>query len=140
MSRSRIVLIALLLIVGNNLTHLWGWLPKDVMNEPFDSFLKPGFHLYDINGVSVVTVSWYIKQITDDLNMAIIFFSMAMISESRSDTMFAVAFIFFLYQLVDAFLLAWNFKQTKETYWVSSVVVVSCIYFLLRPTKMRSVK
>jgi hypothetical protein len=132
--RKTVILSALLLIAGNNLTHLWGWLPEKLMNEQIDIFLKPEFHLN-------IVAAWYLKEITDDLNTVLIFFVMGMLVKPFSHSMYAVATIFCVYYVIDAFMLVWDFKQTREIYWVSSMASMIAITFLFNDDhKMKLVK
>lgn len=133
MKRKTITILVILLLTGNMLTHLWGWLPAQWTNEQFNIFLKPGFDLK-------ISFAWYVKELTDDLNMAIIFVVMAIIAEKQSHLLFVILSIFFMYYIIDAFLLIWNFKQTKEIYWISSLLLIISIVLLLREPKMRMVK
>jgi hypothetical protein len=131
--RRTVIIAALLIIGGNNLTHLWGWLPDEWMEEKIDIFLKPEFHLQ-------VAAAWYVKELTDDLNTILIFFVMGMIAKPLSYSMHAVATIFSVYYAIDAFMLIWDFKQTREIYWVSSMACLIAITFLFKEQKMKLVK
>jgi len=103
------------------------------MNERIDIFLKPEFHLQ-------VAAAWYVKELTDDLNIALIFFVMGMVVKQFSNQLHAVATIFCVYHLIDAFMLIWDFKQTREIYWVSSMARLIAITFLFKDHKMKLVK
>ena len=127
------VVYAFLLMIGNMLTHLWGWMPRKWLEQKFDLFIKPGFH-YE------VSFGWYMKMAMDDLNKVVVLFVMSMIANEVSRTLFKVVFIFMLYEVLDFWLLLWDFKQTKEVYWVMSIAVITSLFILLRKHRMKMVK
>ncbi len=118
---------------GNLVTELWGWLPERWTNQNFDLFLRPEFHLN-------LSMAWYLKEMMDDLNSVIIFFVIGMIVKPFSYQLHAVATIFCVYHVVDAFMLIWDFKQTREIYWVSLMASIIAITFLFKDHKMKLVK
>ena len=133
MKHRTVISAAIILIVGNNLTHLWGWLPREWTEENFDVFLKPEFHLQ-------VSLAWYLKELTDDLNTVLIFFVLGMLVKPFSHSMYAVATIFCFYHVIDSFMLIWDFKQSREIYWVSSMACLIAITFLFKEQKLKLVK
>jgi len=133
MKRSIETTLAILLITGNMLTHLWGFMPGKWSNQKFDLFIKPGFHLD-------ITFAWYMSLIMDGLNKVIVLFVTATIANYISRTLFKVVFIFMLYEVMDFWLLLWNFKQTKEIYWVMTIAVISSLLILHRKHGMKLVK
>lgn len=133
MKRSTVIKAAILLIAGNTITELWGWLPEKWTDQQIDIFLKPEFHLQ-------VSVAWYLKELCDDFNTIIIFFVMGMLVRPFSHSMFAVVTIFAIYHIIDAFMLIWDFKQTREIYWVSVMMSMIAVTFLLKDNNSKVVK
>jgi hypothetical protein len=133
MKRATVIKAAILLIVGNTLTELWGWLPESWTDQTFDLFLRPEFHLQ-------ISLAWYLKMLMDDLNSVVIFYVMGMLVKPFSYSMHAVATVFCVYQVVNAFMLIWDFKQTREVYWVSMMASLIAITFLFKEPKMKMVK
>ena len=95
--------------------------------------MKPEFYYQ-------VSAGWLVKEICDDVNTVLIFFVMGMMVKSFSHSMYAVATIFCIYYVIDAFMLIWDFKQTREIYWVSSMASMIAITFLFKDHKMKMVK
>ena len=133
MKRSFETTLAILLISGNILTHAWGWMPEKWQNQNFDFFIKPGFHLK-------ITFSWWMKELMDDLNKLFVLFVMSMIANEVSRTLFKIVFVFFLYELMDFWLLLWDYKQTKVIYWIMTIAVITSLFILLRKHRMKMVK
>jgi hypothetical protein len=133
MKRNIETVLALLLIVGNVLTHLWGWMPGKWQNAKFDYFLKPGFH-YEMS------FAWWLHDLMDCLNKVIVLFVTAMIATEISRTLFRVVFVFLLYEVADFWLLLWDYKQTKEIYWVMSAALIVSLLIVLRKHGMKMVK
>jgi hypothetical protein len=127
------VILATILITGNLMTESWGWLPERWTNQQFDLFMKPGFHLS-------ISFAWYMKMLMDDINSVLVFYVLAVVSDLFSRTLFYVVGVLLLYHVVDAFLLIWDFKQTKEIYWVMLVVSVSAILILLRKKGLKIIR
>jgi hypothetical protein len=122
-----------MLIAANALTELWGWLPERWTEQNFDIFLRPEFHLQ-------VSLAWYLKELMDGLNEVVIFYVIGMLVKPLSHPMYAVATIFCVYHLIDSFMLIWDFKQTREIYWVSLMASLIAITFLFKEHKMKMVK
>ena len=78
--------------------------------------------------------------VMDGLNKVIVLFVTATIANYISRTLFKVVFIFMLYEVMDFWLLLWNFKQTKEIYWVMTIAVISSLLILHRKHGMKLVK
>jgi hypothetical protein len=131
--RSTIIKATIFLIASNALTELWGWLPSEWTDQNFDVFLRPEFHLN-------VSLAWYLKELMDDLNSVMIFFVMGMLVKPFSNSMYVVATIFCVYHVIDSFMLIWDFKQTREIYWVSIMASLIAITFLFKDHKMKLVK
>jgi hypothetical protein len=133
MKRSIEIVFAALFMTGNILTHLWGWMPAKWQNQKFDLFIKPGFH-YEMS------FAWWVYELTECMNKVIVLFICCMMADMLSRTLFKIVFIFMLYEVANFWLLLWNYKQTKETYWIMSTVVAVSLVIILRKHGMKMVK
>jgi hypothetical protein len=123
--------LATILVIGTILPELQGLLPDYIRDKTVSLFLKPGFHLQ-------LALSWWIKMLFDDFNLIAIFFVLAKVS--RETKLFYPALILFLYHVVDAFMLVWDFKQSYSIYWVLLVSSIIPIFIMLRKGHLKLVK
>lgn len=122
-----------ILVIGTILPEVQGLLPEHIRAKVVHIFLKPGFiPPYD------VTFSWWLKMLLDDFNLIVIFFVLAKLS--RGTRLFYPALILFLYHVVDAFMMVWDFKQSYDIYWVLLVSSIIPIFILLRKRTLKMVK
>jgi hypothetical protein len=132
------IILCVLLIVGHLLTELGSVLY--LINRPkswrIDPFLSPW---YEFPGGQGIDVYWWIKWVTDDLLWCITFFTLAKVSYQFSFRLFLVACIFFLYHVIDSFMLWWNYKTSYWLYWVMIAAVILTIISLFMPEKKQAI-
>lgn len=76
----------------------------------------------------------------DDLNSIIVLFIMAMLVKPHSYTFFYIICTIFIYRVVDALLLIWDFKQTKEIYWALLLASTISIIVLIKKHGLKIVR
>jgi hypothetical protein len=140
MKRSMVVILSIILMVGDVLPEIQGFMPDKTRNEQLYVFMKPGFKLLDASGKEVgIAFSWLWKTVGDDFNFILIYFVMAMMARNER-LLFYVISVRFFYHIIDPVLLIWNFKQTYEIYWFLLLTSILCICFILKEPKMKMVK
>lgn len=136
--RKLTIILCVMLIAGHILTELGSVLyliyrPKAWTIDPF---LSPS---YEFPGGKGIDLYWWIKWVTDDMLWCITFFVLAKVAYQYSFRLFLVGCIFFMYHLIDHFMLWWNYKTSYWLYWILIVASILSVMALFRPEKKQGI-
>jgi hypothetical protein len=122
-----VIILGIILIVGHLLTEVHGIIydiyPK-INTINLDLFWKKNFH-FDLS------LHWWIKDLCDSMLLIIVFFVMAKIAYQYSYTLFLISVIYMIYHVIDLCLFMYNYKQTKEIYWVLLAATIASTGLLI---------
>lgn len=113
-----VILIAVSTLLTETHSFILNKYPKAI-NETVDIFLSPHYK-------QQVNVFWMIKMTFESLNLISIFFALMILFSDNK--LFYIFGLFFIYYVLDFFLLMWNFKETAEIYWVMGAL---CLIFTI---------
>lgn len=128
--------LAILLIAGHLLTELSEVLEhlhpslKSVYIHPFIS------QSYKFPYPEGINILWWIYYCTNDFLWIITFFVAAVISSHYSDRLFRICAIFFVYHIIDHFMLWYNYKTGHGMYWIAAAAYVSASLMMFTKDKM----
>lgn len=101
---------------------------KDVYVDPFINYHWP----HDERGINIL---WWIKYCTDDFSWIIVMFVLCRVAAKYSFRMFTIAGLWFLYHIIDAFMLWYNYRTGHYVYWILVPVIAGCIVALFIPER-----
>lgn len=132
------VILCALLIVGHMLTELGSILYLVYRPQAWriDPFLDSD---YEFPGGEGIDLYWWIKWVTDDLLWCITYFVLAKIAYQYSFRLFLIGSIFFLYHVIDHFMLWWNYKTSYWLYWIMLAAIIGTIASLFAPEKKQAI-
>lgn len=132
--RSRVIIFGVLLVVAHVLTEsaevvekLW---PKS-KGIAFDSFINYDWSWPD----RPMMLNWWIKYNTEEFLWCATFFVLAMIGRMVSYRFFLMGMVFFIYHIIDWFMLWYDYKQSHLMYWTGCVCLVAVLFVWLWPEK-----
>jgi hypothetical protein len=129
------IAIAILLIFshialefGELLEHLF----TGISNKYIDPFLDPNYKFPIPEGIQL---KWWVKYVCDDFLLITCFFALTVISYKVSWRLFRVSFVFFVYHLLDHFLLWWNYRSSHWVYWIMGFSYIVAILVIFIPVR-----
>jgi len=84
-----------------------------------------------------VNVLWYLKGITDDLLMCIVFYILSQISKLISRRLFYIFSIFFVYYIFNVVMFVINYKQWRFMFHIAFIFIIAALIQLVWPMKKR---
>lgn len=82
-----------------------------------------------------INLKWFIKYMTDDILLTVTFFVVAKVSYQYSYRLFLVGSTFFIYHLIDTFMLWYNYKTSDWIYWLLNAIICTSIVWLFIPER-----
>lgn len=131
-----ILVIALLLIFGHILLEAGALyqIYKDYETIKVKPFLSARYHWYDPEGISVY--HWLQMNCIEFL-WCTTFFVLARVSYKYSYKLFLICCVFFLYHVVDYFLLWYDYKTSYLFYWFLNGAIIAAVGALFVPDKKK---
>lgn len=126
------------MIVGHLLLEAGALYQKFNNYEPLyiDPFLSGTYEWYDSKGISAY---WWLQLNCIEFLWCSTFFILAKVAFQYSFRLFLIGFIFFLYHLVDWFMMWYDYKTSVLFYWFLNTAVILCIGVLFLPDKKQAV-
>lgn len=131
--RSRVIIFGLLLVIGHVLTesaeiieYLTNIAGRKI--QPFIAYTWP----HDPTGIDLL---WWIKYNTEEFLWCVTFFVLAMVGRLVSYRFFLMGMVFFLYHIIDWFMLWYDYKQSHFMYWTGCVALIAILGTWLWPGK-----
>lgn len=85
-----------------------------------------------------INVLWWLKGISDELMMCIVFYVMAQLSKLLHKNLYYACCIFFAYYIFNVLMFIYNYKQSRWLFHVAFVVCVAALVSLFIPVKSKS--
>lgn len=132
------VIICVFLIFGHLMLEAGAAYQKlnDYKPLHINPFLSGSYEFYDKKGISAY---WWLQLNCIEFLWCTTFFILAKIAYQYSFRLFLVGFIFFLYHLIDWFMLWYDYKTSVLFYWFLNTAVVIAIIVLFLPDKKQAV-
>lgn len=131
--KRKIIILAILLIAGHCTTefyHIIRWCDGEYINKELDLFLSPHFKMK-------LNVVYYAKFMADDLLFCISFYVLAQIAYEYSIKIFWIAWVYFIYHVIDSFMFWWDYKTNYSLYYFLLAAVVVSTIILILPLKQK---
>lgn len=133
------IAIAVLLILSHvtlESAELLEHLFYGLSNQYINPFLNPSYHFPVIKGQPEgIRLVWWVKYVCDDFLLIATFFAMSVISYKVSWRLFRVSVVFFVYHLVDHFLLWWDYRSSHLVYWIMGISYIIAILLIFMPER-----
>lgn len=129
------VTLSVLIIAGHLLTeaseiseNVFPYLKKVYIHP----FIDPDYKFPYPQGVNIL---WWIYYCTNDFLWIVTFFVSAMIAAKYSFRLFRVCVVFFIYHVVDHFMLWYNYKTGHVVYWLMGAAFTGAIISMFLPER-----
>lgn len=135
-----IIFIAIALIAGHLLTEAsifiqWRWpQTREIYVHPF---IRGSYRWYDDRGVNIL---WWVYYCANDFLWVIVVFCLTKIAFYFSTRLFYIGCVFFVYHLIDGFMLWYDYKQSSGKYWLLEICCGLSIFCMFLPEKKGKVK
>lgn len=132
------IIICILLIFGHLLLESGALLQRynDFRPVYIDPFLSPSYKWYDEKGISAY---WWIQNNCVEFLWCVTFFVLAKVAYQYSFRLFLVGCVFFLYHVIDWFMMWWDYKTSNLFYYFLNGAIILAILSLFVPEKRQAV-
>lgn len=134
-----ITIIAILLIFGHFQTSIAARAAKiwpELKTTNIKPFIRKSYEFPIKEGINVL---WWIKYCCEDFLWIITMFCFAKVSYIVSFRLFLVCCVFFIYHLVDGFMLWYDYKTSSGLYWLLDIACFLSVLLLFFPDKKTAI-
>lgn len=132
------IIICILLIFGHGLLESGALLQRYNNYTPvyIDPFWSPDYKWFDQKGISFY--HWVQMNCVEFL-WCTTFFVLAKVAYKYSFRLFLIGCVFFIYHVIDWFMLWWDYKTSYLFYWFLNGAIVMAIVSLFAPEKKQGI-
>lgn len=129
------IALCIILVLGHLLTES-GELIEHAIPELKQVYIHPFISSsYKFPYPEGINILWWIYYCTNDLLWIFTFFCAAVIASNYSFRLFRVCAVFFVYHVIDHFMLWYNYKTGHVLYWFMGLAIIACTISMFLPER-----